>query len=313
MKQDNYIREEEDKKKGAVISTFIHVLILLLCLSPFLSFKSEKPKQELSGIFVAVGNPNAAEKLINPQPSSSSSTQASPSKSKKVSKPKASKTKTSSASKSSKKVTSDIVSETLVEKEIVAVKKTSTTPSKVENNSQSKAEARAQREAEEKKRKKAEANAKAEAEARAKAEAKARAEAEAKAKKDAAKSKFSSLMNNSKSNAQDSKGDPNGKPDGKVLEGISTGYGRQGDGLGDRQLLYAPQIKDNTQKTGKVIINICVDQSGKVTKAKYTQKGSTTTDSYLIQLAEKSAKKYKFDKSDINEQCGDVVIDFKLK
>ncbi len=110
-----------------------------------------------------------------------------------------------------------------------------------------------------------------------------------------------------------SQGDPNGDPNSNILEGISNGSGRVGGGLGSRGVLHEPKITDNSQKTGVVVINVCVDKTGRVMKATYTQKGSTTTDSELQKIARDAALQFKFTASDIEEQCGTVTVDFKLK
>ncbi|NNE27025.1 MAG: hypothetical protein HKN09_09300 [Saprospiraceae bacterium] len=141
----------------------------------------------------------------------------------------------------------------------------------------------------------------------------AKAAEEAQKKKEA-KERFGSLFNkNNDSENSSSKGNPSGMPDASSLEGLSEAYGKAGEGLEDRGIVYQPQITDNTQKTGRVVVRICVDNEGQVISARYTQKGSTTTDSHLIKLAERSARQYKFGKSPLDEQCGNIVIDFKLK
>ena len=108
-------------------------------------------------------------------------------------------------------------------------------------------------------------------------------------------------------------GDPNGDPDAKKLEGISTGSGMVGGGLGDRGVVFEPKISDNSQKTGTVVVRVCVDRNGDVVSADYTQKGSTTADSELRNIAINSAKKFRFAKSSIDKQCGTITIDFKVR
>jgi TonB family protein len=110
-----------------------------------------------------------------------------------------------------------------------------------------------------------------------------------------------------------SQGDPKGDPNSNILEGISNGSGRVGGGLGKRGVLHEPQINDKSQKTGTVVISVCVDKNGKVIKADYTQKGSTTTDSELKEIARKAALQFKFTPSEIEEQCGTITVDFKIK
>ncbi|MEZ4907470.1 MAG: cell envelope integrity protein TolA [Saprospiraceae bacterium] len=128
------------------------------------------------------------------------------------------------------------------------------------------------------------------------------------------KEDFSKLFKNKgNSNKSGNQGDPLGSMDSQILEGISKGKGKVGDGLDDRGILYEPKFEDNSQKSGIVVIRLCVNNNGEVISAKYTQRGSTTTDSHLIQIAENNAKKYKFAPSELKEQCGNVSISFIVK
>jgi len=154
--------------------------------------------------------------------------------------------------------------------------------------------------------------------ARLVAEAKRRAEVEAARKKaeyEARKKQFGDVIGKGKGSTGNpgNEGDPNGDPSANKLKGISSGKGEAGDGLGDRGIVFEPTITDKSQKVGKVAIRLCVDKSGTVTKARFTQKGSTTTDTQLIQIAVINVKKYKFTKSEMPEQCGTITIDFKLR
>ena len=158
----------------------------------------------------------------------------------------------------------------------------------------------------------------AEARNQAQADAQRKAAAEAKKQEDYNKTKKSYgdlLGGNGKGNTgkPGSQGDPNGDPNATALEGISKGSGRVGGGLGNRGVLHEPQINDHSQKTGRVVMSICVDKNGKVIKADYTQKGSTTTDSDLKDIARKAALQFKFTLSEIEEQCGTITVDFKIQ
>lgn len=172
----------------------------------------------------------------------------------------------------------------------------------------------------------AEARKAAEAEAKAKAEAqRKRAEAEALRKREEAqkkqeayaktKNELGSLFggDGESNTSEGKKGEEDGAANSKVLEGLSGGLGEVGGGLSGRGIIYKPVIQENSQKTGKVVVKVCVDESGEVISAKFTQRGSTTTDSQLIEVTEKAAVKYKFTKGDLAEQCGTITIDFKLK
>ena len=180
-------------------------------------------------------------------------------------------------------------------------------------------EAKRKADAEAKKKAEAEARKKAEAEAKKKAEEEAKKKAEAEAKRkaeyEAAKKQFGDSFGEGKgkTDKEGNQGDPNGDPDASRLEGISTGSGMVGGGLGGRGVLYEPKIKDSSQKSGKVVVDVCVNRSGEVVSAKFTQKGSTTTDVTLIGIAERESRKFKFSKSTIDKQCGTITIDFRVR
>ena len=313
-------QEKKEKQDSFVLSLVLHIILLLLLLIPIMTATQKEPKPpKFAGIQVALGTPLAEIKTSQKSATSAPQEESQPSKSKSTSKPKASaKPAKATPVKQSKAKAEKIVSKVVTEKaELVAVKERQAVVSKAEEKEAAKkateAAKEAKRKAEEEAAEAAEEAAKKAAKEEAKKKAAEKAAKKAAAKK-AAKSKFNNIMQSSDAEAGEaSKGNPLGHPDASVLEGLSKGKGSAGDGLGSRTLLHAPEINDNTQKQGRVIINICVDKNGKVQSAEYTQKGSTTTDSHLISLATKSAKKYRFSESQVEEQCGEVIIDFKLK
>lgn len=144
---------------------------------------------------------------------------------------------------------------------------------------------------------------------------KAADEAKKKAEYEQAKKQFGSLLSKGVGQNADSgnAGDPAGDPNTDALSGISKGDGKIGGGLANRGLVFAPEIDENSQKAGKVVVRVCVNNKGEVIEAKYTQKGSTTTDTDLMSVAIAGAKRYKFSRSPIDKQCGTVTIEFKLK
>ena len=114
-------------------------------------------------------------------------------------------------------------------------------------------------------------------------------------------------------NSNSSQGDPKGDPEGSPLEGLISGKGNVGIGLADRGVLYEPEINENSQRVGRIVVRVCVNAQGKVTEASYTQKGSTSTDLSLIKVAEEASRKYVFSSSNLEKQCGNISIDFKLE
>jgi len=135
----------------------------------------------------------------------------------------------------------------------------------------------------------------------------------------AAKGKYGGLLNGKgtgrgNTGQAGNQGDPNGDPNAKNLEGIHTGgKGRIGGGLGNRGVISEPKITDNSQKTGVVMIKVCVNKTGSVISADYTQKGSTTNDATLINIAKRNAMKFKFTAGDVEQQCGTITYDFKVQ
>ncbi len=167
----------------------------------------------------------------------------------------------------------------------------------------------------------AQQRAAAEAEARRQAEAKAAADrrAAAEAKAAALKASTGSLFNGGEGNGggkgntgkAGNQGDANGDPNAGALRGLGTGS--VGGGLQSRGVISSPKISDSSQEAGKVVITVCVDASGKVSKADYTQRGSTTSSPRLVELARRNASNYKFTPGSTDQQCGVIVYDFVVQ
>ena len=304
--------EEQNRKRGMLLSIVLHLLLLLLCLTTFV-YNFEKPAEEISGIVVQLGiieggNTDEVAQSEDPPAESQENTpaaSAAPAEEEKTTakevipeKEEKAKEKSPDASTESQTVQeeSDIIAKKAKEKAVQAAQKKKASEAKKVAEEKAKKEA-VRKAAEEAKRKAAEE------------EAKKKAEYEAK------KSKFGSLLSGGSGNNDNSgnQGDPDGDPNSKALENLATGSGLIGEGLSDRAVEYKPVITDNSQKTGKVVVEICINAAGKVISSKYTQKGSTSADKDLIEVAEKGVLKYRFSASNAAKQCGSVIIDFKLK
>ncbi|MFT4567695.1 MAG: outer membrane biosynthesis protein TonB [Saprospiraceae bacterium] len=132
------------------------------------------------------------------------------------------------------------------------------------------------------------------------------------------KSEFADLLSKSKKKeSPDSSGIGEGKSQGAGSSNLeATGDHSKGSirgVLGNRKVLRIPTIKDDSQKKGRVVVKICVDAKGNVVSSNYTLMGSTTSDTYLIKLAEEGALGYKFSPSTNPKECGKVTIEFLLK
>lgn len=109
------------------------------------------------------------------------------------------------------------------------------------------------------------------------------------------------------------KGNPNGDPLGKGVFG-SDGIGVVGDG--GRYLDGSLSVVEKPREEGIVVLKIWVDRNGNFLRASPDLKNSTTTSSYLINLAKKSVKetaKFKADPTSPVEQMMRVAFDFRLK
>lgn len=131
---------------------------------------------------------------------------------------------------------------------------------------------------------------------------------------------LSNWKNNKNTNSgegdTDQKGDQ-GANDGDPNSGNRVGGG-QGNGisfnLSGRSMLGAPRISDNSQEEGKVVVDIIVDNTGKVVRATPGARGSTTTSSILYEKAQKAALATKFNANPnaAQEQKGQMTFIFIL-
>lgn len=288
------IEYPEDGRKGKIISIVVHVALLLLVFLYSWSIPEPPPGQQ--GVLVSFGIPDMGqgddlpdtqqETPTPPQPTSA------PAKKEEVKKEKPKPTKTQAAPKV----------QTQNDPEQIRIKQ------QREAENKKRAEAlRKQREEEAQRRAEEEAARKAEAEAKAKAEAEQRAYEEK-------KKQFGGLFGGGKgeTDTPGNQGEPDGDPNASALSGISTGAGTIGGGLENRGGA-GPPIEDRSQAQGKVVIRICVDSNGKVISADFTQRGSTTSNRTLINLAKKNAREYTFSSSSTDKQCGTIAYNFKVR
>ncbi|AXG67996.1 protein TolA [Kordia sp. SMS9] len=182
--------------------------------------------------------------------------------------------------------------------------------------------------AEEEKKRKADEEAKAKAEADRIAKAKADAEAKKKAEEAAKKAKIDALFNDANGNGEDesegegpndgpgNKGNPNGDPYAASYYGEpgSGNGGGGGYGLNGRSKLASSKVLQECNKAGTIVVAIKVNRNGEVISAEYSPKGSTSTESCLIDAAIKTAKTYKWNKDAKapSKQVGFIVVNFKL-
>ncbi len=84
-----------------------------------------------------------------------------------------------------------------------------------------------------------------------------------------------------------------------------------GQGLGSREIKQQPNILILSDKSGDVVIDVCVSRGGRVVSTALNQGSSTINKKSLISLALRKSKEFWFEKSDLKEQCGQIV--FRVK
>lgn len=111
-----------------------------------------------------------------------------------------------------------------------------------------------------------------------------------------------------------------GVPTGSVdsqNRGDGSGQGNQGISynLGDRGAQSLPKPNYDYQEGGKVVVEVSVDRSGKVTSANPGAKGSTTLNADLLRVAKEAALKARFEpKADAPvTQKGTITYNFVLR
>ena len=125
-------------------------------------------------------------------------------------------------------------------------------------------------------------------------------------------------------NNQTSKGDgtTNKKGDQGSQEGDPNSKNYIGGGSGDgirhnlrgRSIASKPSIRDDSQDEGKVVVDIRVNQNGKVIAAEPGARGSTTTSKILYKKAKEAALNTRFNASPDapQEQRGQMTFIFIL-
>jgi outer membrane biosynthesis protein TonB len=179
----------------------------------------------------------------------------------------------------------------------------------------------------EQKRKAQEAEQKAKAEAERIAQQKRDAEEKARQEQEAKKRKLDELMgglNKSDGTASGSEGDdtragdkgsPDGDPYAESYYGSpGSGSGTGGYGLNGRSLVNKGKVPQECNESGRVVVKIVVDRSGKVISAEPGVKGTTNRAQCLLEPARKTAfmHKWNLDSNAPSQQIGFVVVNFKL-
>ncbi len=108
-------------------------------------------------------------------------------------------------------------------------------------------------------------------------------------------------------------GNPNGTPNSNNYSG-NGGSGQGSYSLAGRTAVSLPKPSYDSNVQGTVVISIWVDRQGKVTRAEYQPKGSTTSNGTLVNQAKLAALKARFNASAsaLEEQKGTITYYFKI-
>lgn len=118
---------------------------------------------------------------------------------------------------------------------------------------------------------------------------------------------------------------PGGSGTGTGNAGSKTGVGNDGkglqwgdfagDGLFNRKVIERANVAQIAVVQGKAVVNLCVNRAGTVVYAKFDAAHSTIRDKGVLAQAEDYAKRYIFeqDMSAPKEQCGRLTFIFEIK
>lgn len=106
-----------------------------------------------------------------------------------------------------------------------------------------------------------------------------------------------------------------GKPDGTPNSGNYAGNGGHGDSfsLKGRSAVSLPKPVYNSNEQGTVVIDIWVDQEGRVTRAEYQPYGSNTANGQLVNQAKAAALKARFNRDTKAQEVQKGTITYKFK
>lgn len=274
-------KEKKERRKAMLLSFLFHVATIILLMLPLLKYPDPPPGQD--GILIALGNPDEGTGPIEP----GGPEEPTPVEQKEEPKPEP-KPKEEVKPKEKVKSTEPLVSDQELE---INKKKAIEKKEKEERDLKEKQETAERIKI-----------------------AKEREEANKREEQEAAE-----LIKNIKkgsggtSGKSGKGGQVNGDENGKVEEGISTGTGMVGGGLGGRGVVSSPILKDDSNNRGSVIVAICLDKDGNVTEAKFQLQGSTITSGKLRDLAVNNAKQWRFKPGNEERQCGIITYTFKVQ
>lgn len=133
---------------------------------------------------------------------------------------------------------------------------------------------------------------------------------------------YNGIKNQGIAGGKGDQGNPNGNPNSDSYKGnASRGNGGNGgnsgvsirSGLDGRRITRLPSFEDDFNENAKVAVDITVDRAGNVTMAVVNQRGTTTTNQHVRNIALRKARSLKLNSGNSDEQTGTLVFNFKLR
>jgi len=88
-----------------------------------------------------------------------------------------------------------------------------------------------------------------------------------------------------------------------------------GEGIFGRKVTHRADVAKMSKTNGSIVVKICVNREGNVVRSEFVRQGSSITDPAQVRKAEDIAARYRFEKdySAPAEQCGKLTFIFKVK
>lgn len=133
---------------------------------------------------------------------------------------------------------------------------------------------------------------------------------------------YNGVQNQGIAGGKGDQGNPNGNPNSDSYQGnAASGRGGNGgsggvsirSGLDGRRITRLPSFEDEFNENAKVAVDITVDKAGNVIQAVVNQRGTTTTNQTIRNIALRKARSLKLNSGTAEEQTGTLVFNFKLR
>lgn len=80
------------------------------------------------------------------------------------------------------------------------------------------------------------------------------------------------------------------------------------NGIGSRKVVEIPEMLILSDKSGRVVVDICVNRIGEVTSAKLNEEKTTILTKGLVSLALRKSSKFWFERKDTKNHCGTLTF-----